>query len=183
MSAARAISLALTVAALGVLSPTHAEAAGTGAKPVSLPKAMSRDEIRACFRERDVVEREREAHRAREEALQLEQAQVFAEARALSAEMRKIDKTDETAVSEFNAKAAAHDERVRATNEKCAAFNAAVDVLNGRQADFREQCTTRPFRLFDEHVVMKEIGAKTSLSGAPVPPLAPAPRPAKTPAR
>ncbi|WP_431260436.1 hypothetical protein ACQ86G_10055 [Roseateles chitinivorans] len=173
--------LALAVSAVGALAPTHAEAAGTAAKPVPLPKMMSRDEIRACFRERDALERDREAHLAKEEAFRQEQAQLLAEARALGAEMRKVDKTDETAVNEFNARAKAHDERVLATNEKGDAFNAAVDVINGRQADLRDHCTTRPFRLFDEHVVMKEIGAKTSLSGAPVPP--PAPRPAKTSAR
>ncbi|OWQ47406.1 hypothetical protein CDL60_08175 [Roseateles noduli] len=144
---------------------------------------MSRDELRACFREREVVEREREAHRAKEEAFHQEQAQVFAEGKALRAEMKKVDKTDATAVGEFNAKAQAHDERIRASNEKSDAFNAAVDVINARQADFSEHCGTRPFRLFDEHVVMKEIGAKTSLSGAPVPPPAPAPRPAKAAAR
>ncbi|HEY1396424.1 hypothetical protein [Roseateles sp.] len=181
MSVARAPLLAVTIAALGAFAPSQGWAAGAATKPVPLPKAMSRDEIRACFRERDAVERDREAHFARQDAFRQEQAQVFAEARALSAEMRKVDKTDETAVNEFNAKSKAHDERVVAINEKSDVFNAAVDVINGRQADFRDHCTTRPFRLFDEHVVMKEIGAKTSLSGAPAPALAP--RPAKAAAR
>lgn len=156
---------------MGMAPPLLAQATTT--KPAN-DKLMTRDELRACFKQENGVKGERQAVTgdrasvdAERDSLTLERDALARELAALEAfkgEGAKVDATNADAVNAYNARAV---EMVNGYNTRKKANDATIEVWNGRNATLRQRenvyndthrawkdnCANRRFREDDEKAV------------------------------
>jgi uncharacterized coiled-coil DUF342 family protein len=146
-SAARFLSCFASIAAF------HSFAQAPAAAP-SAP--VTRDFYRACLNEGDqVAEAKKNLDEKREAHAKV--LQTLASAGAASAvENEKLNKEDEKAVEEFNAKVKELNAKGDAANVRVAEINKERDEYNARVADYNKRCAALTVRTADKDAVMQE---------------------------
>lgn len=170
----------MLVAALGAVLAAGATVAAEPAKPVPAkpaatkptPKAtrnaappftpgkpieplLSRDELRACM-ERQTRLRELTTETTQlQETLGQEKAEILRDGETLKADLANLDRSDVAAVSSYNARAVARDQRIDAFEPRVKDFNAKAEALAADRAAYARQCENRKFDEKDEKALSK----------------------------
>jgi len=133
----------LAVAALAVALPAVAQ---TYYSPRPYPAdRLSRGEFNDCL-DRGAALRDRKEGIDEDRAhLDREAAEIARAGAALDAQMRSLDRTDATAVAEYNARSDRLNRRVARQNERVAELNERAALLNGDAADMNARCENRVY--------------------------------------
>lgn len=117
---------------------------------------LSRAELRQCLDAEDALLRRQQAQDAERREIERENTGLAQEASQLAEDLHRTDTRDFSKVDGYNARAAAHEQRAKALNERVARFNDAVAVLNAEGHRHLAQCASRPFAVEDRDAILRE---------------------------
>lgn len=157
-----AMALTALLASPMVVAQTGAKSKGPG------DKVMSREELRACFKERDALKaqqgelgRERQTLDGEQGDIKVARETLSKDVDAVAADKDKVDRSDEAAVKAYNARI---ETTVAAYNAKKLEVDARIDGWNTRnkaleaqanqhaqsQQSWKDNCGSRRYREDDE---------------------------------
>jgi biotin-(acetyl-CoA carboxylase) ligase len=144
-----------TLAFLCALLATTAGAQTLKLKPEA-PKPLTRDELRQCMAREDELQQRKRAQEAERTAIARENSEVAQATQKLADDLKRTDTRDFSGVDGYNARAAAHEQRVKALNDRIERFNADVERLNTEGARHVAECASRPYDVADREAVLNE---------------------------
>jgi hypothetical protein len=118
--------------------------------------AVTRDFYRACLNEGDQVAEAKKNLDDKREAHAVILKSLAGAGAASAAENEKLNKEDEKAVAEFNAKVKDLNEKGDAANARSAEINKERDVYNAQVVDYNKRCAALTVRTADKEAVMQE---------------------------
>ncbi len=123
-------------------------AAGSG-------KLLTRDELRACFKERDELAARRVQIDAEQKRNEAERTDLLSAGEALKAELGALDRSSGDAVDAYNLRAKNRDEAVDAYNTRQRKLVADAEKLTDTQSLWKSECGDRRYREDDEIAIRR----------------------------
>lgn len=134
--------------------------AGTEAQTLKLkpdaPVPLTRDELRQCMAQEDLLQQRKRAQDAERLQIARENTEVSRAGQQLAADMQRTDTHDFSRVDGYNARAAAHEARLASLNARVERFNADVAQLNTEGSRHLAQCATRSYDAADREAILRE---------------------------
>ncbi len=126
----------------------------------SAPSApVTREFYRACLNEGDQVAEAKKRLDDRREAHAVVLKTLAAAGTSAAAEQEKLNKEDEKAVAEFNAKVKDLNDKGDAANARSTEINKERDVYNAQVVDYNKRCAALVVRSADKEAIMQERAA------------------------
>lgn len=127
----------------------------------TLPKFLSRDELRACRKEdARIKEQEPKFEKIRKE-LETELDGFSVEAATLAAMIEALSKKQtEAGLEAYNKRVNEHNRRVEDHRKRTLEFNVMINEYNSERAANMKMCATRPFKLEDDEALKDELDGK-----------------------
>ncbi len=160
------VTLAIVLTALTAPSAAFAQAGAKSKGPGD--KLMSREELRACFKERDALKaqqgelgRERQVLDGEQSEIKVAREALGKDVDAVAADKDKVDRSDEAAVKAYNARIettlAAYNTKKPELDARIDGWNTRNKALEGRatqhesaQQSWKDNCGSRRYREDDE---------------------------------
>jgi hypothetical protein len=120
------------------------------------PAAVTRDFYRTCLNEGDQVAEAKKSLDDKREAHALILQTLAGAGAETAAEQEKLNKEDEKAVAEFNARVKDLNDKGDAANARSAEINKERDVYNAQVVDYNKRCAALTVRTADKEAVMQE---------------------------
>lgn len=148
----------LLMALVAVLSSPFAATAQTPAKPAQgsfgqgkgSGPLLTRAELRQCLTQQDSLRKSDELLRRERQALDEEKSELVRLGAELKEQLAALDRSSQVAVDQYNARAAARDQRIDALEARMAPFNTRVEAIGSERAAFSRQCDNRRYDERDE---------------------------------
>ncbi len=161
----RATGMRAGLSAMGLMAIVTAVVWPTGAAaqtPMGNAKSkgpgdriLTRDELRACYKQRDDLNVQRDALDRERVKLDAERADLVKEGAALKEVFDALDRTSQEAVDNYNAKAKERDAGVDAWNVRNGGAKDREKALDETQGGWRKNCSERRYREEDEAALRK----------------------------
>jgi hypothetical protein len=123
-------------------------AGGTG-------KLLTRDELRACFKERDELAARRVQLDAEQKRNEAERTELLAAGETLKTELAALDRSSGDAVDAYNLRAKKRDEAVDGYNTRQRKLVADAEKLTDTQSLWKSECGDRRYREDDEIAIRR----------------------------
>lgn len=137
-------------------APAAASSASAPKPPAADLPVMTRNELRACLKQRGELQAERESVLREQRQRDEEKASIQAEADALKQALAGLDRSSADAVQAYNTRADANDQRVDRYNAGNAEFNARAATLEQHRADYAQRCAGRRYN--EDDLIVIEAG-------------------------
>lgn len=145
-------------AALPLLLALAAPAMAQDTKPAAKGKGnvMTRDELRACLDERDVIAAERASIQKENAALGTLQGDLKRGETSIAERRAALDPADAAGATALQADIAKHDAVVEQFNTRLRALKAQSEALEARRPSYVQRCETRPYDEMDEAAIIRD---------------------------
>jgi hypothetical protein len=151
-------AMATLVLSAALIWPTLAAAqtpAGNSKSKGAGDRILTRDELRACFKQRDDLKVQRDALDRERSKLDAERADLVKEGATLKEVFDALDRTSQEAVDDYNAKAKLRDAGVDAWNVRNGAAKERDKAFEETHSGWRKNCNERRYREEDEAALRK----------------------------
>lgn len=118
-------------------------------------RILTRDELRACYKQRDDLKVQRDALDSERSKLDAERADLVKEGAALKELFDALDRTSQEAVDNYNAKAKVRDAGVDAWNVRNGSAKDREKAFDETNGGWRKNCSERRYREEDEAALRK----------------------------
>jgi hypothetical protein len=118
-------------------------------------RILTRDELRACYKQRDDLKVQRDALDSERSKLDAERADLARDGAALKEAFDALDRTSQEAVDGYNAKAKVRDAGVDAWNVRNGSAKDREKAFDETQGGWRKNCNERRYREEDETALRK----------------------------
>jgi hypothetical protein len=149
------VSLACSAALIWPMTATAQTPAGSSKSKGAGDRILTRDELRACFKQRDGLKAQRDGLDRERSKLDAERADLVKEGAALKEVLDALDRTSQEAVDNYNAKATQRDAAVDAWNVRSADAKDRDKAYEETQSAWRKNCNERRYREEDEAALRK----------------------------
>ncbi len=116
---------------------------------------LSRDELRQCMAQHERMRAQRDELARLQQQIDEDKDEIKRSGVDLTEQLVWLDRTSESAVTQYNQQATARDKKIDAYEARVAAFNAQVDALKADGAAFAKNCENRRFDEKDEAAIKK----------------------------
>lgn len=118
-------------------------------------KLLTRDELRACFKERDELAARRGQIDAEQKRNEADRAELLSTGEALKTELATLDRSSGDAVDAYNLRAKKRDDAVDGYNTRQHKLVADAEKLSDTQSLWKSECGDRRYREDDEIAIRR----------------------------